>query len=104
MQVSGQGQMLVSVSCYVMSPLHVVPDVGVYVFPCLTLLGFDKQDPVVARLQGLGVRLEDHDRRCEGLEVASSSPFHLIRTLATGLGYEAVHCQESEAPGELPLY
>ena len=64
-----RGQMLVSVSCYVM---YVVPDVGVYVFPCLTLLGFDKQDPVVARLQGLGVRLEDHDRRCEGLEVASS--------------------------------
>ena len=62
----------VCVSCYVMSPLHVVPDVGVYVFPCLTLLGFDKQDPVVTRLQGLGVRLEDHDRRCEGLEVASS--------------------------------
>ena len=76
---------------------------GVYVFPCLTLLGFDKQDPVVTQLQGLGVRLEDHDRRCEGLEVASSSPFHLIRTMATGLGYEAVHCQESEAPGELPL-
>ena len=76
---------------------------GVYVFPCLTLLGFDKQDPVVTQLQGLGVRLEDHDRRCEGLEVASSSPFHLIRTMATGLGYEAVHCQESEAPGELAL-
>ena len=53
MQVSGQGQMLVSVSCDVTH--NVVPDVGVYVFPCLTLLGFDKQDPVVARLQGLGL-------------------------------------------------
>ena len=73
---------------------------GVYVFPRLTLLGFNKEDPLVRRLEQLGLRLEDENARYEGLEIRFKSPFCLMRTLAEEFGYKIIKMVPSEAPGD----
>ena len=73
---------------------------GVYVFPRLTLLGFNKEDPLVRRLEQLGLRLEDENARYEGLEIRYKSPFCLMRTLAEEFGYKIIKMVSSEAPGD----
>ena len=56
---------------------------GTYVFPRLTLLGFDRTDPAVAALTQAGVRLGDSDPRYEGLEVGAT-------LFCTGLRYSSL--------------
>ena len=73
---------------------------GVYIFPRLTLLGFNKQDPLVRRLDQLGLKLEDGNARCEGLEIRFKSPFCLMRTLAEEFGYKIIKMVPSDAPGD----
>ena len=73
---------------------------GVYIFPRLTLLGFNKPDPLVRRLEQLGFKLEDENARYEGLEIRSKSPFCLMRSLAEEFGYKIIKMVPSEAPGD----
>jgi len=62
---------------------------GMYVFPQLTLLGYDNNDPVLGRLKQLGYKIADENARHEGVEIARSSPFKLIRTMAKEFGFSA---------------
>merc|ERR1712231_47717 len=62
-------------------------DQGVYVFPRLTLLGYDSKEPQVQRLLQLGYKVGDEDSRYEGVEIKGSSPFQLMRTLAKEFNY-----------------
>ena len=73
---------------------------GVYIFPRLTLLGFNKSDPLVRRLEERGLKLEDENARFEGLEIRAKSPFCLMRILAEEFGYKIIKMVPSEAPGD----
>ena len=74
---------------------------GVYVFPRLTLLGFEKTDPEFRKLEEVTTYdFDDSDKRNEGFEVKNISPFELIRDLARLLNYEPVKVVETEAPGD----
>ena len=63
---------------------------GVYVFPCLTILGYDKDDSLIQKLMKIGFRLSDSNSRCEGLELKNVSPFYLMRLLAREFGFDPV--------------
>ena len=41
-----------------------------YVFPQLTLLSYDNNDPVLGRLKQLGYKIADENARHEGVEIA----------------------------------
>ena len=73
---------------------------GVYVFPRLTILGYDKHEFPVQRLQQLGYELEDANIRNEGIEIKRKSPFCLMRTLAEEFGFKVTKMVASEAPGD----
>ena len=74
---------------------------GVYVFPRLTLLGFENTDPEFRKLEEVTkYDFDDSDKRNEGVEVKNISPFELIRDLAKHLNYEPVKVVETEAPGD----
>ena len=74
---------------------------GVYVFPRLTLLGFEKTDPEFRKLEEITkYDFDDSDKRNEGVEVKNISPFELVRDLARHLNYEPVKVVETEAPGD----
>jgi hypothetical protein len=74
-------------------------DQGVYVFPQLTLMGYDNNSPELNKLKDLGVNIGDENSRYEGVEVAKSSPFKLIRTMAKTFGFSAKEATAVEAPG-----
>ena len=73
---------------------------GVYVFPRLTILGYDKHEAPIQRLQQLGFQLEDANTRNEGIEIKGKSPFCLMRTLAEEFGFKMIKMVASEAPGD----
>ena len=76
------------------------PARGVYVFPRLTLLGFENTDHEFRKLEEVTkYDFDDSDKRNEGVEVKNISPFELIRDLARHLNYEPVKVVETEAPG-----
>merc|ERR1712080_787674 len=58
---------------------------GVYVFPQLTLMGYDTNSPELAKLKDLGIKIGDENARYEGVDVARSSPYKLMRTMAKAL-------------------
>jgi len=62
---------------------------GMYVFPQMTLLGYDTNDPVLAKLKQVGFKIADENARHEGVEIARSSPFKLIRAMAKLFGFSA---------------
>ena len=77
------------------------PAPGVYVFPRLTLLGFENTDAEFRKLEeATKYDFDDSDKRNEGVEVKNISAFCLIRDLARHLNYEPVKVVETEAPGE----
>ena len=59
-------------------------------FPCLTILGYDKEDSLIQKLTKIGFRLGDSNTRCEGLELKNVSPFYLMRILAREFGFDPV--------------
>jgi len=73
---------------------------GVYVFPCLTLLGYDNHEAPIQKLQKLGYRLADSNTRSEGREIKNISPFHLFRVMAKEFNYSPVKVVTTEAPGD----
>ena len=81
----------------------VCSDQGVYVFPCLTLLGYDTKEEPLKKLQQLGFRVGDEDSRYEGVEIKQSSPFKLMRALAKECGYRPLKAVNSVAPGGLEI-
>jgi len=72
---------------------------GVYVFPQLTLMGYDTKSPELAKLKDLGIKIGDENSRYEGVEVARSSPFKLMRTMARTFGFSAKEASAMDAPG-----
>merc|ERR1712080_787012 len=72
---------------------------GVYVFPQLTLMGYDTNSPELAKLKDLGIKIGDENARYEGVEVARSSPYKLMRTMAKAFGFSAKEASTMEAPG-----
>eukprot|EP00092_Neocalanus_flemingeri_P000751 GFUD01000796.1.p1 GENE.GFUD01000796.1~~GFUD01000796.1.p1 ORF type:complete len:206 (-),score=78.67 GFUD01000796.1:94-711(-) len=72
---------------------------GVYVFPCLTLLGYDSKEEPVRKIKQLGFKVGDEDPRYEGVEVKQSSPFKLMRVLAKEYGYKPLKAINTVAPG-----
>ena len=72
---------------------------GVYVFPCLTLLGYDNHEAPIQKLQKLGYKLADSNTRSEGREIKNISPFHLFRVMAKEFNYSPVKVVTTEAPG-----
>ena len=73
---------------------------GVYVFPRLTILGYDKHEDQIKRLHQLGYELEDANIRNEGIEIKHKSPFCLMRTLAEEFGFKVTKMVASDAPGD----
>merc|ERR1712183_517383 len=74
-------------------------DQGVYMFPCLTLLGYDNNEEPLKKIKQLGFKLGDEDPRYEGVEVRQSSPFKLMRVLAKEYGYKPLKVVNTVAPG-----
>ena len=68
-------------------------------FPCLTLLGYDKNEVLVKKLSSIGFNLEDSNSRNEGLEIKRVSPFYLIRVLAREFSFSPLKLVASDAPG-----
>jgi len=73
---------------------------GVYVFKKLTLMGFDRGDEELAKLQALGYKISDENARFEGVEISNSSPFKLMRSLGAEFGFKAGKPANSDAPGD----
>jgi len=74
-------------------------DQGVYVFPCLTLMGYDTKEEPLKKLQQLGFKIGDENARYEGVEIKKSSPFKLMRALAKEYGYRPTKAMNAAAPG-----
>jgi len=73
---------------------------GVYVFKKLTLMGFDRGDEELSKLQSLGYKITDENARFEGVEILNCSPFKLMRSLATEFGFKVGKPANSNAPGD----
>merc|ERR1711955_146008 len=73
-------------------------DQGIYVFPCFTLLGFQRGEPVIKKLCQSGYKVSDEDSRHEGVEIKRSSPFQCMRTLAKEFGYSPLKVSQINSP------
>jgi len=71
---------------------------GIYVFPCITLLGFQRGETLIKKISQLGFKVEDENTRHEGVEIHRSSPFQLMRTLAKEFGYKPLKATHTCSP------
>jgi len=73
---------------------------GVYLFPQLTLLGYDSNAPELAKLKSIGFKIGDENSRYEGVEIRCISPFTLMRALAKEFGFSPKEPSAVAAPGD----